>query len=82
LYLEDEIRGGLDFEGILGQSSALRHVLNLVETVAPSYSTVFLLGETCTGKELIARAIHDRSHRKERTLRKAKLRRNSNRTAR
>jgi formate hydrogenlyase transcriptional activator len=68
LYLEDEIRGELDFEGIVGQSSALRHVLNLVETVAPSDSTVLLLGETGTGKELIARAIHDRSRRKERTF--------------
>jgi formate hydrogenlyase transcriptional activator len=68
LYLEDEIRGEMDFEGIVGQSSALRHVLNLVETVAPSDSTVLLLGETGTGKELIARAIHDRSRRKERTL--------------
>src|SRR6202166_2721587 len=68
LYLEDEIRGAMDFEGIVGQSSTLRRVLNLVETVAPSDSTVLLLGETGTGKELIARAIHDRSHRKERTL--------------
>jgi formate hydrogenlyase transcriptional activator len=68
LYLEEEIRGEMDFEGILGQSSALHHVLNLVETVASSDSTVLLLGETGTGKELIARAIHDRSHRKERTL--------------
>jgi len=66
--LEDEIRGESDFEGIVGQSSALRHVLNLVETVAPSDSTVLLLGETGTGKELIARAIHDRSRRKDRTL--------------
>jgi len=68
LYLEDEIRGEMDFEGIVGQSSALRHVLQLVETVAPSNSTVLLLGETGTGKELIARAIHERSRRKERTL--------------
>ena len=68
LYLEDEIRGDMDFEGIVGQSSALRHVLNLVETVAPSDSTVLLLGETGTGKELIARAIHDRSKRKDRTF--------------
>jgi len=68
LYLEDEIRGEMDFEGIVGQSSALRHVLNLVETVAPSESTVLLLGETGTGKELIARAIHDRSRRKDRTF--------------
>ena len=68
LYLEDEIRGEMDFEGIVGQSSALRHVLHLVETVAPSDSTVLLLGETGTGKELIARAIHDRSKRKDRTF--------------
>ena len=68
LYLEDEIRGEMDFEGIVGQSSGLRHVLSLVETVAPSESTVLLLGETGTGKELIARAIHDRSRRKNRTL--------------
>ncbi len=62
------IRGEMDFEGIVGQSSALRHVLNLVETVAPSDSTVLLLGETGTGKELIARAIHERSRRKHRTF--------------
>ena len=68
LYLEDEIRGEMDFEGIVGQSSGLRHVLGLVETVAPSDSTVLLLGETGTGKELIARAIHDRSRRKDRTF--------------
>jgi len=68
LYLEDEIRGEMDFEGIVGQSSALRHVLTLVETVAPSDSTVLLLGETGTGKELIARAIHERSRRKDRTF--------------
>src|ERR1700692_2409648 len=68
LYLEDQIRGEMDFEGIVGQSSALRHVLNLVETVAPSDSTVLLLGETGTGKELIARAIHERSRRKDRTF--------------
>jgi formate hydrogenlyase transcriptional activator len=68
LYLEEEIRGEMDFEGIVGQSSGLRQVLNLVETVAPSDSTVLLLGETGTGKELIARAIHDRSRRKDRTL--------------
>jgi len=68
LYLEEEIRGEIDFEGIVGQSSGLRQVLSLVETVAPSDSTVLLLGETGTGKELIARAIHDRSRRKDRTL--------------
>jgi len=68
LYLEEEIRGDLDFEQIVGNSPALKHVLQLVETVAPSDSTVLLLGETGTGKELIARAIHDRSRRKHRTF--------------
>src|SRR5258707_8701313 len=68
LYLEGEIRSEADFDGIVGQSSALRQVLQLVETVATSDSTVLLLGETGTGKELIARAIHDRSRRKDRTL--------------
>src|SRR6266540_2251366 len=68
LYLEEEIRSEMDFEQIVGSSAALKHVLQLVETVAPNDSTVLLLGETGTGKELIARAIHDRSRRKERTL--------------
>src|SRR5580700_5805577 len=68
LYLEDEIRGEIDFEGIIGQSSVLRHVLKLVETVAPSDSTVLLLGETGTGKERIARALHDRSRRRDQTF--------------
>jgi formate hydrogenlyase transcriptional activator len=68
LYLEQEIRGEMDFGQIVGNSPALKSVLQLVETVAPSDSTVLLLGETGTGKELIARAIHDRSRRKDRTF--------------
>jgi formate hydrogenlyase transcriptional activator len=68
LYLEEEIRSEMGFEQIIGNSAALKNVLELVETVAPSDSTVLLLGETGTGKELIARAIHDRSRRKERTF--------------
>ena len=68
LYLEEEIRADMGFERIIGNSEALRRVLQLVETAAPSDSTVLLLGETGTGKELIARAIHDRSRRKQRTL--------------
>jgi formate hydrogenlyase transcriptional activator len=68
LYLEEEIRSEMNFENIIGNSPALKHVLELVETVAPSDSTVLLLGETGTGKELIARAIHDRSRRNERTF--------------
>jgi len=68
LYLEEEIRSEMSFENIVGKSPALKDVLELVETVAPSDSTVLLLGETGTGKELIARAIHDRSRRNARTL--------------
>ena len=68
LYLEEEIRSEMNFENIVGNSPTLKHVLELVETVAPNDSTVLLLGETGTGKELIARAIHDRSRRKDRTF--------------
>jgi formate hydrogenlyase transcriptional activator len=68
LYLEEEIRSDMNFENIVGNSPTLKHVLELVETVAPNDSTVLLLGETGTGKELIARAIHDLSRRKDRTL--------------
>jgi len=67
-YLEEEFRSEMGFEQIIGNSKALKHVLQQVETVAPNDSTVLLLGETGTGKELIARAIHDRSRRKQRTL--------------
>jgi len=68
LYLEEEIRTDKNFEQIIGKSAPLQHVLKMVETVAPSDSTVLLLGETGTGKELIARAIHDHSQRKDRTF--------------
>jgi formate hydrogenlyase transcriptional activator len=68
IYLEEEFRSEMGFEQIIGNSAALKHVLQLVETVAPSDSTVLLLGETGTGKELIARAIHDRSRRTQRTF--------------
>jgi len=67
-YLEEEIRAEQDFEDIVGSSSALCHVLAQVETVAPTDSTVLIQGETGTGKELIARAIHDRSSRRQRTF--------------
>src|SRR6266404_1356892 len=66
--LEREAQSEVNFEGIVGQSSALRQVLRQVEIVATSDSTVLLLGETGTGKELIARAIHDRSRRRGRAL--------------
>jgi len=68
LYLEEEIRSEMGFEQIIGSSTALRHVLEMVNTVAPTDSTVLLLGETGTGKELIARAIHEHSRRKDRTF--------------
>ena len=67
-YLEEEGRSEAGFPGIVGQSRALQEVLQLVEMVATTDSTVLLLGETGTGKELIARAVHDRSHRKNRKL--------------
>jgi hypothetical protein len=59
LYLEDEIRSDMNFEQIVGNSPALKRLLQLVETLAPNDSTVLLLGEMGTGKELIARAIHE-----------------------
>jgi formate hydrogenlyase transcriptional activator len=68
LYLEDQIRTEYNFEEIIGQSSALKRILKQVETVAPTDSTVLLLGETGTGKELFARAIHNLSSRREHTL--------------
>jgi formate hydrogenlyase transcriptional activator len=68
LCAEDEVSSIPGFEGIVGRSSALQDVLRQVEMVAGTDSTVLLLGETGTGKELIARAIHDRSRRKNRSL--------------
>jgi formate hydrogenlyase transcriptional activator len=64
LYLEDEIRSEMNFEDIIGKSAALRRVLQQVETVAPTDATVLISGETGTGKELIARAIHQLSPRR------------------
>jgi formate hydrogenlyase transcriptional activator len=64
LYLEDEIRAEMNFAQIIGKSAALHRVLKPVETVAPTDSTVLIYGETGTGKELIARAIHDLSPRR------------------
>ena len=63
LYLEDEIRSEMNFAEIVGRSATLRRVLQQVETVAPTGSTVLIYGETGSGKELIARAIHDLSPR-------------------
>ena len=68
LYLEEEIRSEYNFEEIVGSSSVLKRALQNVQTVAETDSTVLIYGETGTGKELIARAIHNLSERHERTL--------------
>jgi len=68
LYLEEEIRTEYTFEEIVGESPALKRVLSQVETVAATDSSVLVLGETGTGKEVIARALHDLSPRRERTF--------------
>ena len=68
LYLEEEIQTQYNFEEIIGQSASLKKILQQVATVAPTDSAVLLCGETGTGKELIARAIHSLSNRRERTL--------------
>ena len=63
VYLESEVRSELHFDDIVGRSDALRRVLSEIETVAPADSTVLIYGETGTGKELIARAVHNLSSR-------------------
>jgi len=68
LYLESEIESEYNFEDIVGKSAAIRKVLDQVAIVAPTSSTVLLHGETGTGKELVARAIHNLSPRRERTF--------------
>jgi formate hydrogenlyase transcriptional activator len=63
IYLEDEIRSELKFEEIIGESASLRSVLTQIETVAPTDATVLIYGDTGTGKELVARALHNLSSR-------------------
>ena len=67
-YLESEIQSELGFEEIIGQSAALREVLKKARVVAPTDSTVLLLGETGTGKELVARSVHALSVRRDQTF--------------
>lgn len=68
IYLQEEIKTEYNFEEIIGQSAALQKVLDMVEQVAPTETTVLIQGETGTGKELMARAIHNLSPRKDRPL--------------
>jgi formate hydrogenlyase transcriptional activator len=68
LYLQDEIRTEYNFEEIIGESTGLKRILEQVQIAAPTDSTILIQGETGTGKELIARAIHNLSARRERTL--------------
>jgi PAS domain S-box-containing protein len=68
IYLQEEIKTSHDFEEIVGESSPLRQALHRVDQVSGTNATVLILGETGTGKELVARAIHNRSPRKERPL--------------
>lgn len=68
LYLEEEIQTDYNFEEIVGESPALKQVLKQITTVAPLDSTVLILGETGSGKELVARALHNLSTRRERTF--------------
>ena len=67
-YLEDELKTEFNFEEIVGHSKPIRQVLKQVETVAPTDSTVLILGETGTGKELLARAVHNLSPRHDHTF--------------
>jgi formate hydrogenlyase transcriptional activator len=68
VYLQEEIKTEHNFEEIIGQSAPLRLLLHNLEQVAPTEATVLIQGETGTGKELLARAVHDRSRRKDRPL--------------
>jgi formate hydrogenlyase transcriptional activator len=68
VYLQEEIKSEHNFEEIIGQSAPLREVLRKIEQVAPTEATVLIRGETGTGKELLARAVHNRSKRNNRPL--------------
>jgi formate hydrogenlyase transcriptional activator len=68
VYLQEEIKSEHNFEELIGQSAPLQQLLRNIEQVAPTEATVLIQGETGTGKELIARAIHNRSRRKNRPL--------------
>ncbi len=67
-YLREEVKSHAGYDEMVGQSDAFKHILRQIELVAPTDASVVLLGETGTGKELIARAIHERSRRRQRPL--------------
>ncbi|MFB3110521.1 MAG: sigma 54-interacting transcriptional regulator, partial [Gemmatimonadales bacterium] len=67
-YLKEEVKLNHNFTEIIGGSSALQQVLHRIEQVAPTHATVLILGETGTGKEPVARAVHDLSPRRDRPL--------------
>jgi formate hydrogenlyase transcriptional activator len=67
-YLEEEVVEAKAFGDLIGQSTALRHIVNQIDLVAPTDASVLILGETGTGKELVAREIHRRSQRKDKPL--------------
>jgi PAS domain S-box-containing protein len=67
-YLQEEIKSQYNHENIIGESNALNYIFYKVEQIAPTDTTVLILGETGTGKELVARAIHHLSRRKDRAL--------------
>ena len=77
LYLEEEIRTERRMDEVVGNSTTLRDVLRQVEVVAPTDSAVLITGETGTGKELIARAVHRLSTRRDRTARARRSSRSS-----
>jgi transcriptional regulator with GAF, ATPase, and Fis domain len=67
-YLQQEVAEAKAFGEIIGQSPSLRHIISQIDVVAPTDATVLILGETGTGKELVAREIHERSRRKDKPL--------------
>lgn len=67
-YLQEEIKVHNNYQGIVGKSSAIQHVIHQIDLVAPTDATVLITGESGTGKELIARAIHEASERSQRTM--------------
>ena len=81
-YLRSQLEQRYRFEGIIGRSRPMRDLFQLLETVAPTNSTILITGETGTGKELVARAIHHNSPRRAQPLRRAQLQRDPRDAAR